>query len=331
MKSSLTALQAETPMPAAPILLVKLRGIGDSVLSLPSLGALQRLFPGAPIDVLVPSASLGVFSAERRVRRVMAYPRGSLRAQIAQLFELRQQGYGLVFCPHASLRSAIIAVVSGAPRRSVRNHSGRDWFSNVACVTPKEPKSIVEREFDPLRALGWRGNPPPIRMALGATGKAWAKAWCKRQPRLRQAILIAPGGSVPERRWPLERFVDLSRRLLKQGRSVIWLQAPGEAEAPALKGLLQAQPPDVQALGALSAEIGLLLGNNSGPRHVAAACGARTLTLFASDLPREWHPYSMASGHRYLRPENGRLDTLGVPAVLAALKALSLAHPKGRT
>lgn len=314
-------------MPAAPILLVKLRGIGDSVLSLPSLGALKRLFPGAPIDVLVPAASRGVFSADRRVRRVMAYQRGSLGAQAAQMLELRRQGYGLVFCPHASLRTAILALASGAPRRSVRNHSGRDWFNTVACSTLKEPKSIVEREFDPLRALGWQGAPPPIRMALGAQGRAWAKAWRKRQPRLRQALLVAPGGSVPERRWPWERFAELSRRLLKQGRSVIWLRAPGEPEAPALKGLLQAQPPDVQALGALAAEIGLLLGNNSGPRHVAAACGARTLTLFASDLPREWHPYQAAEGHRYLRPEHGRLDALGVPAVI---KALSASRPKGR-
>lgn len=297
----------------APILLIKLRGIGDSVLSLPSLAALKKLYPGAPLDVLVPPSSAAVFSADKRVRRVRVYDKSRGLAHYREVVGgLRAEGYQLAFCPHASFRSALLGLLSGAKRRSVRNHSGPDWFSNVPCATPKEPKSIVEREFDGLRALGWKGAPPKAVMALGAKAKAWAKAQKLKAP----FVLLASGGSVPERRWPYERFVQLGRQLLRSKRRVVWLLAPGET-AP--QGFVSASPPDVQALGALAQLGGFVLGNNSGPRHVAAACGARTFTLFASDLPREWHPWP-APAHRWLRNDDGRLDQVSVQAVLKAMR-----------
>jgi ADP-heptose:LPS heptosyltransferase len=309
------------PLPG-PILLVKLRGIGDSVLSLPSVEALSRLYPGRPLDVLVPPASAPVFSQDKRVRAVKVYDKARLtwRGYARLVAGLRSQGYGLAFCPHASFRTALLGRLSGAGVRSVRNHSGIDWFNNLPCDAVKEPKSVVEREFDGLRSLGWQGPPPPARLALGPAGKAWARAWWTRQPGLRGGLLLlAPGGSVASRRWPAERFAALAAGLIKARRRVGWVVAPGEPLAPpaGLKGRLRlAEPPDVQALGALAGMAGALLGNNSGPRHVAAASGARTFTLFADDLPREWHPYGAAQGHAYLRPPSGDLKDLGVEAVL---------------
>ena len=314
-------------MPAAPkpVVLVKLRGIGDSVLSLPSVEALRRLFPGSPLDVVVPPASAGVFERDPRVRSVLVHDkaRAGWSGFMALARELRARGYGVAFCPHASFRTALLGRLSGAARRSVRNHSGADWFNNVDCAVPKEPKSIIEREFDGLRSLGWQGPPPAARMALGPEGRAWASAWWRRQSGQKKGlVLLAPGGSVPERRWAPERFATLAAGLSRAGFRPVWVTAPGELlPPPSLKGLLLAQPPDVQALGALARRAGALVGNNSGPRHVAAACGAKTLTLFASDLPREWHPYPDRGRHRYLRPADGDLAALRPAAVLAAALA----------
>jgi ADP-heptose:LPS heptosyltransferase len=304
------------------ILLIKLRGIGDSVLSLPSVEALRQLYPQASLRILVPPASAGVFSADKRVDEVLVYDKKSLKSPKAQAglwSALQERGVDLAFCPHASFRTALLAWLSGAEERSVRNHSGKDWFNTVPCDIPKEPKSIIEREFDGLRALGWKGAVPMPQMALGSAGKAWAAAWWKKNKPGARSLILAPGASVEDRRWPLGNFAALAQALCKRGKSVIWMTAPGEALAPPAPVLAQvklASPPDVQALGALAARAGALLGNNSGPRHLAAACGARTLALFGLDLPREWHPYRESQGHWALRAETGDIQDLKVEMVL---------------
>jgi ADP-heptose:LPS heptosyltransferase len=304
------------------ILLVKLRGIGDSVLSLPSVEALRRLYPQARLRVLVPPASIGVFSQDRRVDEVLVYDKkalGSVAAQAALWQELQSRHIDLAFCPHASFRTALLAWLSGAEERSVRNHSGRDWFNTVACEIPKEPKSILEREFDGLRSLGYKGPLPEPKMALGPAGKAWAAAWWKKNKPKSGSLILAPGASVKERRWPLEHFIALAQALKRRGKGLIWMTAPGE-ELPLPRPLMAqvrlASPPDVQALGALASKAGALLGNNSGPRHLAAASGARTMALFGVDLPREWHPYEESRGHWALRAESGKIADLSVAVVL---------------
>jgi ADP-heptose:LPS heptosyltransferase len=302
------------------ILLVKLRGIGDSVLSLPSVEALKKLFPQARVSVLVPPASVEVFSADPRVHEVIPYDKAwfkSLKHHLSHASGLQRRGFDFAFVPHASFRTGLIAWSSGALRRSVRNHSGRDWFNTEPCPFPKEPKSILEREFDGLKALGWHGPVPMPRMAVGREARAWAAAWWAKAKPGRKTVALAPGASVADRRWPMGRFIALAARLERKGRRVVWIVAPGEA-APS--GALVASPPGVQALGALAARCGLLIGNNSGPRHVAAACGARTIALFGQDLPREWHPYRESDGHIALRADSGRVNDLGVNDVMGRIQ-----------
>ena len=308
------------------ILLVKLRAIGDAVLTLPSLEALRRGFPGASIHVVCPPAAAAVYAQDPRVASLHPYNRARLAApatHLAYWAELRGLAPDLAVCLHASFRSALLGRVSGARWRSIRNHSGPDWFCNLPAREPKEPKSIIQRDFDALRACGLAPKDGRPRMFIPAGAKAAArrrlKGWGLRGP----ALLVFPGAGKPEKRWPLGDFLALAKALKPLRRKAVFLTGPGEpglaAEAAAV-GAVWDRVDDLKELGALCGQVGAALGNDSGPRHIAAASGARTLTLFGPETLREWHPYARKDGHWALQPERGRVEDLGVDQVLAELK-----------
>ncbi len=158
-------------------------------------------------------------------------------------------------------------------------------------------------------------------------GRRFLKARGLRAP----AVVLFPGAGKPEKRWPLERFLGLARRL-SRSHGVLLLTAPGEAglerearSAGASWGCIA----DLKVLGAVSRLAGAAVGNDSGPRHIAAASGARTLTLFGPEGLREWHPYAASEGHWAIPAPGGRLKDLSEDSVWRRTRAW-LAEPRGR-
>jgi heptosyltransferase-1 len=261
------------------------------------------------------------------VAQVIAYDKARLRrfADHAALWtQLQAERFDLAVCLHASFRTALLGWASGAERRSIRNHSGPDWLTTLPAAEPKEPKSIIQRDFDALRACGLTPTDEHPRLALPASAKAAAakrvKAWrLKGKP-----VLIFTGAGKPEKKWPLDRFMALAWRLRQAGRAPVFLGGPGEpslAAESAKAGAVYDQVADLKELGAVCALAKSAIGNDSGPRHIAAASGARTLTLFGPETLREWHPYRRQDGHWAVQPQSGDIGVLSLDVVLAEAQA----------
>ena len=136
--------------------------------------------------------------------------------------------------------------------------------------------------------------------ALGLKLPERAQLFTKPEPRP-ATVLIHTGARLPLRVWPLERFQEIIKRLRATNVPVqlacdanqrAWWQSHGET--PAVSHT-------VTELLELVASVGMFIGNDSGPGHLAAACGCPTLTLFGPQL-HEWflplHPRSEAvEGH----------------------------------
>ncbi len=306
------------------VLLIKLRAMGDAVLTLPSLAELKRSLPQARIDVLCPPASVAVYRDDPRVGKIWAYVRGGLglRGHFRLAQQLQDEHYELAVCLHASYRSALLGWLSGALWRSVRNHSGRDWFVTMPSTEAKEPKNIIQRDFDALRALGLQPRDLKPRMAIPASARQAALRRARALKLKKGSVLIFPGAGKLEKRWPLNRFLALGKFLKARRHSVVLMNAPGEASlrsAALTAGLVHAEISDIKELGALSRLCGYAMGNDSGPRHIAAASGAKTFTLFGPEQLREWHPYDKKDGHGALRPVSGQVEDLSVAEVQRAV------------
>ncbi len=107
-------------------------------------------------------------------------------------------------------------------------------------------------------------------------------------------VVLHAGSGGRQKCWPVDRFVAVGDELQRQGRSVAVLVGPVESERPESFNSLMKWPvisaADPVELASLLSLVRCLIGNDSGPAHVAAAVGTPTLALFGPTDPRRWRP-----------------------------------------
>lgn len=185
---------------------------------------------------------------------------------------------------------------------------------------------------------------PFLPPSPGASGAALAEALlAERQGELPAASLrlaIAPGAQMSSKRWPLERYAELLRRLrasLPTAPRLVTLG--GEADREACAQLCREDPRAVCVIGQpIPAVIEIMrrcdayIGNDTGLMHLAAALGKPCVAVFGSrDAPGAWYPHG--AGHHVFRTriacegclaslcprgDNACLLDIGVDAVHAA-------------
>ena len=111
--------------------------------------------------------------------------------------------------------------------------------------------------------------------------------------------VLQPGARLSEMRWPVARFAELARWLheLHGVESVVNLGA-GDAEiAPEVQhemrdcAVIPEPPLDIRELIALIAGSRIVIGNDSGPMHIAAALQRPSVAVFSVTDPVQWHPW----------------------------------------
>lgn len=163
-------------------------------------------------------------------------------------------------------------------------------------------------------------------------------------------VLLNPGGNDERKRWPIDRFARLAEHLAaRPGTRVLVNAAPGER--PLAEALLAALSPAARSRTASLADLGITIGslkgvirrcalmvtNDTGPRHIAAAFGVPRVVLFGPTDPRwtalppdprapelalladpELPPQEVADDH----PERCRIDRIPLDRVVAAAESL---------
>ena len=209
--------------------------------------------------------------------------------------------------------------MSGAPRRN-EFHSPNVWRGGAHTDTvPFNRYWHVARNFRALAGgedgeeVHWRDLTP---FQVSAAARASVQALLQELPADQPVVVLNPNaGSLSlERRWPAERFADLAGRLIAgQKASVVLVGSAGERDHVArvarkarellplddLGSLLDlAGRLDIGGLCALLAEARLVVSNDSGPMHLAAALGTPTLGLFGPETPLMYRP--LGARARYL-------------------------------
>jgi ADP-heptose:LPS heptosyltransferase len=174
---------------------------------------------------------------------------------------------------------------------------------------------------EPVRDLGADPVPEPPPLSFSAEER---RAAGEAAPSLSPGFLaVHPGSGSPSKNWPTERFLALVQDHAGDRR---WLLVLGPAEEKttaallALPGVVPVRSAPVRVLGALLAEAGLYLGNDSGISHLAAAAGAPTLALFGPTDPATWSP--VGPRVETLRSPDGTMEGLDAADVRAAIERL---------
>lgn len=103
-------------------------------------------------------------------------------------------------------------------------------------------------------------------------------------------VVLHPGSGSRKKNWPLERYIELSRRLTDQGEKVAWVVGPAEEGMTFPSGHTVWSSLPLSELAARLALCRLFVGNDSGVTHLSAATGCATVALFGESDQRIWAP-----------------------------------------
>jgi lipopolysaccharide heptosyltransferase II len=299
------------------ILLVRLRLIGDVVLTTPLLRALRRTYPGAHLTYLVEQAAAPIVRGNPNLTHIVVAPKrrglARLRDDLTIARQLRRERFDIAIDLHGGPRAAWFTWASGAPMRIGYAIAGRSWMYTHVIARPRDeaPRPSVVNQWDLLTPLDVDG-PDPARDPLEMVEDAQATESVDR--RLRDArigsadplVIVHVSAGNPFRRWPHESFETLVIALARRDPSRRIILTSGPSDAPAAKavadraraalGALGAAVPDVGEfdlveLRALVGRAAVYIGGDSGPLHIAGTTTTPIVALLGPTLAERSMPW----------------------------------------
>lgn len=268
-----------------PGLVIQTAFLGDVVLTTPLISALAERH--GPVDVVTTPAAGSLLESHPGVRSVIRYDKHGADQGFSGFrrlsAELRARRYSTVYLPHRSVRSAALALFSGAPERI-----GFAGSPAAMTYTRRVPRARAGHEVERLLALaGSTTGPPPVSLGLTSDDHGMAQRWLESHRVAPGFVALAPGSIWGTKRWPY--YGDLARQLDRTAVVVgsaadstvadaLVAAAPGRVVSAA--GMLS-----LRASAALISRAAVLVTNDSAPLHLATAVGTPVVAIFGPTIP----------------------------------------------
>jgi heptosyltransferase-3 len=351
------------------ILIIKLRHLGDVLITTPALSALKGAYPDARITMVVNAGTEVMVMGNPDLEEVIPLERDTdqgkgsgLQRNLNLIKRLRIKQFDLSIDFTMGDRGAFLSFLVGAPQRlGFGPKKAKQWWWRLAYTRtvpqPKPNRHVVESHLDAVRLLGIGPGKPGLRFFWDEKEQARVgallreKGLAERQPYL----VVHPTSRWMFKTWKGEgyaRVIDAVQQDL--GLPVVLTGGPEEKEKAAIQEILsqcRTRPLDfsdrlsLKELGAAIAGARCFLGVDSAPMHMAAAVGTPALALFGPSGDIMWGPWGR--GHRVIkknwpcRPcgqdgcggtkKSRCLEAIEPAEVLSALAGLLAAPKSGRS
>ena len=278
---------------------IRLRSLGDCVLTTPAIHLLKSARPDLRVGVVVEERFREVFEGNSDVDVILS-PR---------LRELRAFGPDLCLNLHGGTRSARLTALSGATFRAGFDHFPNRFVYNVRIPTAQEILG-VGRKVHTTEHLA------SAIFYLGAPRQEIPRARLFAEP-LPPRVVLHPFASAPDKTWPASRFAALAEEL---GERAIFIGGASDDFTHFQRFDTVAGAP-LSHIKSLLAGASLFIGNDSGPAHIAAAFGVPTVVLFGASDPVIWGPWRTSA--EIIAADD--IHSITVDRVLAAIERLQVA------
>ena len=282
--------------------------VGDVVMATPALRALRRHFKDARIHHAGKPIALETLGGTDLADGGIA-DRWSQRARPAGLLEmlerLRAGRFDLAILLPNSFRSAMTARLAGIGCVAGYRRDGRGWLLTEKIPPPRDERgrlravSAIDYYLALAAMLGARCDSRRMELAVTGPEEAEAEEILRRAgvDGRRPCVMLNPGASFgPSKMWPPRRFAAVADALIERhGAQIIVNAAPSERSIAAEVGEAMRHRPAVNfadrdntigLLKSLVRRCTLLITNDTGARHIAAALGIGVVSLFGSTDPR---------------------------------------------
>lgn len=336
--------------------------VGDSVITVPALRELRRVFPEAQICLLVKPWVSGLFTDADFIDEVIVYDR-ERNGVLKTILELRRRGFDMALLFQNAFEAAVLAYGARIPIRVGFPTQHRGILLTHPLNLTKEILSLhqvnyylyivsqMEEQLTGTSRVDFAHPDCYLPVREQRRSQLLAKL-----PELgvdpdRPIIALNPGATNSRaKRWPAERFGALADRLIEHGFEVVFIGAGNELEITmAAVSSMQRRASILTGKTSLAESIAflslckLLISNDTGPAYLSAAMNIPTLTIFGPTDERMIHPlgarsvllrHNVECAPCMLRdcPIDHRCMT-GISVAQVEMKALEMLnkHPGGRS
>ncbi|MCE5194259.1 MAG: putative lipopolysaccharide heptosyltransferase III [Nitrospiraceae bacterium] len=298
------------------ILVVKLRNIGDVLLTVPVFRALRETFPKAHISALVNSGTEEMLSGNSLIDEIIVFNRAikknnifkRLKNEFSFLKTIRKKHFDMIVDLTSGDRAAVISFISGASY-CLAFHPGRKGFIGKKHLythlgKPTDDYHTVVQNLDLVRQYGISTDNLNVDFYTSEDAKVFVKEiFIKHQIKDSDIVVhIHPVARWLFKCWKDEYMADVISWLLKNNIRVIITASPDKREMEKTKRILSLVKSEkssvdlsgmttMKQLGAISEASDLFFGVDSAPMHIAAAVGTPVLALFGPTDEKRWGPW----------------------------------------
>jgi len=268
----------------AKVFVIRRGGLGDVLMATPLLRGLREHFQSARIYVLTSKQAVAGLLGSPWVDEILEVP-NSKKDWLRLLQKLRKERIDAAFILHRFFAPSLLPLLAGIPQRL-----GFDWKNHGFALTGSVPFSPARSQTLQIAQLLTLLGKPAAGCEMEFTVSEDASRSARELLRgwgydpTKSLVGIHPGGgetagsSEPAKRWLPERFGQLADLLEQRGIQVVMLQGPGDE--PFMEGVLKNRKERVlgiaaglplAAFAALMKECDLVVANDTGPMHLAAA------------------------------------------------------------
>lgn len=285
----------------ARVTLIRLRSLGDCVLTTPAIQLLKTFRPDLNLTVVVEPRFRPIFENNPAITSLIP-------AEISKVALTHSQ---LTLNLHGGTTSIWLTIASRARLRAGFTHFRAQAAYNVRIPRAQEILGVnrtvhtAEHLASAMFFLGVPHQEIPRAQLFGAAAQ-------RRGP----YAILHPFASLPEKTWPADRFEAVARQLKRSGIEPLLLCGPGESPSavPGVEAL--AGIPLAESISLIRGAT-LFVGNDSGPAHIAAACATPAVVLFGGSDPVVWAPWRAPEAVQIARDS---IDVIGVDDVMAAIQ-----------
>jgi ADP-heptose:LPS heptosyltransferase len=296
-------------IPPARAMFIQLRRIGDVLMCTPAIRAFKSRYPDCELDFLTELPA--VLSGNPHLKKIQYVDRSKafdIVYQIRLLKAIRNRQYDIIVDFFANPRSAYYSFLSGAPIRLSYGYGHRKWAYNMTPVKSPEPTYAALDRLNLLKEAGVESNDPRLDFYISNSEREFARRAINSVSR-GPLISLSPVSRREFNRWPIDNYARLADSLIREfDANVILLAGPGEESIAAeVARLMKGRPmiPHINSLGELGAileRVSFHIGNDNGPKHIAVAMGAPTLTVYGPHNNISW-TYPDISRHFWIAPD----------------------------
>lgn len=274
------------------ILIIKLRGIGDVVLSTIILDSLKVKFPNANIDFLTEYPGKEYLKNIRDINDIILFNRKSTKVRFLQLFQIRKRNYDIIIDLFSNPATALITFFSGAKYRIGFPYRGRKYAYNLFGPGERSVYHAADLHLELLQKSGIEIVNSKLKFNVSKDDLKFAEDfYLKNDLSGFQVFCLLPSGGWQSKKIPPQKFIELADTLkLKYKWKILVAWGPGDEKdaseiVSSVSNAIITPKTTIPQMGAIISKATIVVANDSGPMHIAVAAGVPTLSIHGPTNP----------------------------------------------